>query len=149
MQELSRMQDRTDQADRVPALEYLECLGDLSSELKQAMRFLGENALRSFEESVSKQLALCSRLSGLAAVHPLRRRPEPSTGEASAHNDLARRVEEAQAHLIQLNRNYSALLTHTGRTMQMFARLSQGYAGYTSNGCAPPPEPVRTWSAQT
>ncbi len=149
MQHSSTRHDQTDHTGNLPSLSYLECLNDLSGELNRAMRFLGENSLSSFEQSVSKQLALCSRLSGLAAHHPSQGAGTSAVDQSNSTSDLARRIEEAQAHLVQLNRNYSALLRHQGRTVQMFARLSQGYAGLPGNGRAPASDPVRTWSAQS
>jgi hypothetical protein len=149
MQHSSTRHDQTDHTGALPSLSYLECLNDLSRELQHAMGFLGENSLSSFEQSVSKQLTLCSRLSGLAAHHPLHDSSTSAAGQRNGTSDLVRRIAEAQAHLVQLNRNYSALLRHQGRTVQMFARLSQGYAGLPGNGCAPASDPVRTWSAQS
>ena len=126
--------------------EYLECLQALAQELECAMQSLAANGLSTFGESVSRQVFLCSQLSGLAARHHSRVLDAGSVEESLEEGDLADRIELAKAKLVKLNRNYSALLNHTRRTVQMFAGLAQCYTSYPNAGMAAAPS--RTWSSE-
>ena len=126
--------------------EYLECLNALARELEGAMKSLAVNGLSSFEESVSRQLVLCSRLSTLSEGHESRRANRSFSPSASSDDDLGVRIEDAKAKVLRLNRNYSALLSHMRRTVQMFAGLARCYSGYPHAGAVAAPN--RTWSAE-
>jgi hypothetical protein len=130
---------------REQAPEYLQCLQDLARELESAMQSIAANGLPSFEESVSRQLVLCSRLTTLAAHHQTRRKKPVLESAAPAGDDLSARIEDAKARLLKLNRNYSALLNHTRRTVQMFAGLARCYSGYAHPLATI--APGRTWSS--
>ena len=109
------------------AEEYLVSLQDLAVEVDRAMDALVSNALRSFEESVVRQRALCERLASLS-------RRSPFVGGSNAFDEsvidagFAERVAEASAKLRGLNDRYSALLKHSGDTLRMFAGLFRGYS---------------------
>jgi hypothetical protein len=128
------------------APEYLECLHALARELESAMASIAANGHSSFEESVSRQLVLCSRLTSLAARHQSCRDDASLQAAPSAGDDLGIRIEDAKAKLLKLNRNYSALLNHTRRTVQMFAGLARCYSGYSHAGASA--SPSRTWSSE-
>jgi hypothetical protein len=125
--------------------EYLDCLQALARELDCAMQSISVNALSSLEESVSRQLVLCSRLSSLSEVHQSRRSDVSLAASSSKGDDLGARIEDAKAKLLTLNRSYGALLNHTRRTVQMFAGLARGYSGYPHAGAQ---VPNRSWSAE-
>jgi hypothetical protein len=128
------------------APEYLDCLRALARELDRAMHSLADNTLGAFEDSVQRQLALCARLSSLVARH----NAAPvvgASGTAPTDEELSQRIADARANLLVLNRTYSALLRHSGRTMQMFAGLAKCYGGYPQPGVAASPN-LSTWSSQ-
>ena len=137
-------------SSQAEAPEYLDCLQALARELEGAMQSLAVNGLSAFEESVARQLVLCSRLSSLAAGHQSSRSEALGSGAACidagpGQDEFGVRIEEAKAKLVKLNRNYSALLNHGRRTVQMFASLARCYSGYP-HACVA--EPNRTWSAE-
>jgi hypothetical protein len=110
------------------------------------LQSLATNARSSFQESVSRQLTLCSQLTALAARHRSVGGDSPERAVPPAADELGERIEDAKAKLLKLNRNYSALLKHTGRTVRMFAGLAQCYAGYPHAGASGTPQ--RTWSSE-
>ena len=126
--------------------EYLDCLQALARELEYAMQSIAANTLSSFEESVSRQLVLCSRLSTLSDGHQTRQSDVLLATSASKGDDLGARIQDAKAKLLTLNRSYAALLNHTRRTVQMFAGLARCYSGYPHAGGGAAPS--RTWSAE-
>jgi hypothetical protein len=146
MQAMATHEQTNGATGREQAPEYLECLQALARELESAMQSIAANGHPSFEESVSRQLVLCSRLTTLAARHQSRRKDAPLEAAPSAGDDLSARIEDAKVKLLNLNRNYSALLNHTRRTVQMFAGLARCYSGYAHPLATT--TPGRTWSSE-
>lgn len=138
--------DVKSRVSRGEAPEYLDCLQALAQELDGAMQSLAENGLSSFEESVSRQVLLCFRLSSLAAGHQSRQSETVDEIPSTGCDELGSRIEDAKARLLKLNRNYCALLNHTRRTVQMFAGLARGYSGYSHSGASA--SPTRSWSSE-
>lgn len=131
-----------------PAAEqYLESLQELVQELDRAMEALASRTLPAFESSVSRQLALCTRL----ADRPMHRADqavqEPGPNVTPAEAELASRIATATATLLALNKRYSALLKHSGDTMRLFAGLFRGYPGQTLQQ-TPMNANMRSWSCQ-
>ena len=119
------------------ALIYLEHLDALSAELRLAMQAVGANALTRFEESVSRQQDLCTRMGSLAQVPSgLHGRRDPGeTTELSQDSALTERIRQASESLQELNRRYAALLKHSGDSLRLFAGLCQSYtAHYQTTG---------------
>lgn len=125
---------------------YLHTVEQLSRQLEQAMEAIVARSLPAFEDSVSQQRRTCSELLALS--------PSFATGEefgyagAGADAELTQRIHAAGHTLQTLNKRYSALLVHTGDTMQLLARLLGGYRASTSAGSAADPVNLSTWSCE-
>ncbi len=135
------------------AEEYLEGLQELTQQLDRAMEAIVTRALSTLEDSLCRQRATCARMIDLSS-HFVTRPTQSSTPGASVTSEpvpieaeLAGRITAAAKQLNLLNTRYSALLKHSGDTMQLFTRLFQSYSG--SPHC-----PVRsqtnlhTWSCE-
>jgi hypothetical protein len=129
-----------------PVHEYLACLQALRLQLSLAIEAIAKNDVGAFSQGVTQQLALCTRLTELAAKHRLPLSGLWGTTDTSAVEDIDRQIREAQMHLLQVNRDYAALLKHTGRTVQMLCRATESLAGYTASGRPLEPAARRTWS---
>jgi hypothetical protein len=126
---------------------FLECLQTLASELNVAMDAMASNKLPVFEESVTRQLALSSRLKQLAVSAADAGGDEPVEEPHGESASLAMRIATAFVHLNNLNRRYAALLKHSSATVQMLSNLLQNSAGYARNGDVAPAS-YSTWSCQ-
>jgi hypothetical protein len=124
------------------ALEYLQHIEALTAEIKAGMDAIGSNALSSFERSVSKQQDICTSLSQLTCQMS-RLSLERETGQgirqagallprpASAPDRaLTNRIRIAAELLLDLNRQYAALLKHSGESVRLFAGLCRSYTGH-------------------
>jgi len=128
------------------AEEYLECLTALARELDRAMNSIAANALPVFEDSVQRQLAICSQLSNVVARQTSRLGGEAGPFPVSTDEELNRRIAAATATLVTLNQRYSALLKHSGDTLQLLIGLVRCYTGYTQKEAGVWSN-LRTWSS--
>lgn len=98
-------------------------MGALEVELRTAMAAIAGNALIDFEESVRRQEALCIRLTAMAgAAFKL----IPGRGMELGQDDLRRAAEVLES----TNRDYRALLRHSGRSIELLSLLTNGYTGH-------------------
>jgi flagellar biosynthesis/type III secretory pathway chaperone len=114
------------------ALQYLQDIEALTTEIKAGMDAVGADALSAFKESVSKQQELCTRLSRLAGQLRAEQRPEnvqlPRSASLSDYA-LAARIRVAVELLLDLNQHYAALLRHAQESVRLLAGLRQSYTG--------------------
>ena len=110
----------------LPAGDYLEALQTLAQEIDRAMTAIVERALPQLEESVCRQLAICAKLSAAPGFAPASTYP--------ADTILEERIYAATANLVILNKNYSALIKHSGDTVRLFAGLFRSYTGPVQQG---------------
>jgi hypothetical protein len=127
--------------------EYLECLHALSGELEIAMGSIVDRKLASLEESVSRQVVICSQLSFLVSRPNQLFNTALDSPNQDEDDELVRRISAATATLINLNKRYSALLKLSGSTMELLAGLIRSYTGNT-NLAAMLAANYRTWSCQ-
>jgi hypothetical protein len=112
---------------QTPAMAVLAYLGDLESlgmQLEVAMAAIGANALSGFEESLTTQQALCSRLSRFAEQYAL-----GNEGAKPLDPSLAQRLRIASDLMQNLNRRYASLLKHSSESVRQLAGLCRSYAG--------------------
>jgi hypothetical protein len=131
------------------SVEYLDCLTALAGELDRAMHSVAENSLPTFEDSVARQTALCSRLSSLITSQTGSR--ATASFADSSDEELSERINRATETLVTLNQRYSALLRHSGETLQMLLGLTRCYTGYTQQiggVLTSQHTTVSTWSSQ-
>ena len=115
------------------AAGYLKGLCDLAAEMEAAMGAIARNALPDLEDSVGRQEALCTRLASMAR----RLGPEAAgdRGSGLAHpaansaSGTGHRIRAANLALRDLSRRYSALLKHSGRSIELLSSLCGSYAG--------------------
>ena len=116
------------------AQEYLEQLETLAAEIQVGIDAIEAYALPRFQESVSKQQAICTELVVLArhlqADAPKAEEPG-ALSRTLVHEDtfLASRIRFAAESVHMLNLEYAALLRHSGETMRLFAGLCRSYTG--------------------
>jgi hypothetical protein len=150
MQTIENPQKPSGALPQFAAQDYLESLDSLARELDRAMEAIATRSLATFEDSVSRQQAVCAQLSSESG-RSVQRRMEAAGPEAPAEGgqdaELATRIGQATATLVTLNRRYSALLKHSGDTMRLFAGLFRSYAGYAPPGSAGSSQ-LHTWSCE-
>jgi prophage DNA circulation protein len=150
MQTIVNPQRPSEALPQVEAQEYLASLDSLARELDRAMEAVATRSLATFEDSVSRQQAVCARLSsepGRAVKRRMDAVSEDAAADSAQDAELASRISEATATLMTLNRRYSALLKHSGDTMRLFAGLFRSYAGYTPQGSVGSTQ-LHTWSCE-
>lgn len=105
--------------------EYLRLLNSLAAELDRGMQAIARNALSEFEESVSLQLELSSRLAGCAA---------PAGAQVLTHSseldpELRDQIRAADAKLQKLNRSYAALINQSSQSVALMISLCKSFSG--------------------
>jgi len=127
--------------------EYLECLQSLSAELEVAMQSIVYRKLASLEDSVLRQVVICSQLAFLTSRCNQPFEVAPGLSNQEENDELVSRISAATTTLIHLNKRYSALLKLSGDTLELFAGLLRSYTG-TTNLAAMLSANYRTWSCQ-
>jgi hypothetical protein len=118
-----------DQDLELRAAQYLEQLHGLAAELERGMDAIAKNALSDFEESITNQRSMADSLTELAKDLGL---PAQGSLTDSLHGDpeMAARIQAADRHLQALNKRYSALLRHSGRSVEQMLLLFKSLKGY-------------------
>ena len=140
MQTLTRKAPQAETIEQ-DASEYLEKLHMLIYELQVSMDAIANRALPALEESISRQLFLCSRLSQ-GSFTSTAHLSYLGASCSSADLELAQRISSATGDLISLNKCYSRLLQHSGDTVRLFQNLCDSYAGQEHSSA-----PIR-WSCE-
>jgi hypothetical protein len=126
---------------------YLRLLLDLGSELERAMEAISRNALADFEDSVSNQEILSEQLVALGRDARKQFGNAAMTASPQLDGDLAQQVRNASSSLQTLNRRYSVLLQHSGRSIEMMVSLFSSYRGQIQEGSGAGLK-HQTWSCQ-
>jgi hypothetical protein len=126
------------------AAQYLEQLHGLAAELERGMDSIAANALADFEDSIANQQAIAACLTELVKDLVL---PAQGSLTDSPHGnpEMAAQIQAANRHLQVLNKRYSALLRHSGRSVAQMLSLFKSLDGYyrqTSGSCR------QTWSCE-
>lgn len=126
---------------------YLEGLHTLANAVDKAMEALVARELPSLQNSVDLQRTTCARLSHIAQRCNSRLAQDGNREADSMAPDLAAQIRAAAETLLVLNRNYSALLKHSGDTLRLFAGLFRGYHG-SAQSIAGNQASLHTWSCE-
>ena len=140
------MQTRSGQTPRIEAVhqdagQYLARLHMLIHELHLSMDAIANRSLPELEESISRQLFLCSRLSE-ASFSSTAHLSYLGASSSTADSELAQRISSATGDLIHLNKCYSRLLQHSGDTVRLLQSLCSSYSGQAQRD-----SPIR-WSCE-
>jgi hypothetical protein len=130
----------------VPGQSFLECVQALAGELDLAMNAIAGDELRTFEDSVSRQQVLASRLKTMALAQATSTQPATALPQDESAT-LDGRIDAALGNLHTLNRRYAALLKQSSETVKMLLHLLQASSGYMRGGDAAPAN-YSTWSCQ-
>ncbi len=125
------------------AEEYLNHIEVLAGELNSAMDAMVAMELPAFERSVHRQRLICADIAAL----PHRAGSQPaaeSAGIEPADEQLRARLKDASRTLHLLNKQYSALLEHSGETLKVLSGLLRTYSPPTPSNRFEPR--VQTWS---
>jgi hypothetical protein len=127
------------------AREYLANLQGLTRELDQAMTAIAQRELPTLQESIRRQQARCNELTHLRSREGFVQQLQPGAG--SIGPDLEEEIQAATQTLLMLNRQYSALLKHSGNTLRLLVGLFRSYHGpdQVNSGLNPNRQ---TWSCE-
>jgi hypothetical protein len=127
-----------------------ECLANLhrlAGQLDSAMDAIVRRRLSSLNDSLHLQQISCGRLADLR-FRSEKRQSQPSGPESGfVGPDLAVEIEAATESVLVLNSRYSALLKHSGDTLQMLAGLYRSYRGFAQSSSGMQAS-VPTWSCE-
>jgi hypothetical protein len=111
------------EAPRDRALDFIEQIEALGSEIEAAMAAIAGDRLTALEQSVRRQELACSRLVDMAG------HVAATPSESLADPELAARLQATSTTLRDLNAQYAALLRHSGQSVRLLAALCTNYAG--------------------
>jgi len=126
------------------AKDYLASLQNLASEVDRAMNAIVQRELPSLQESLRRQQATCAELVHLRSRADFLQELQVETGLISP--DLAEEIQAATASLLMLNKQYSALLKHSGSTLRLFLGLFRSFHGSVPASSLNPN--LQTWSCE-
>ena len=133
------------------AVEYLQLLRSLASEMERAMQAISCNALSDLEESVAGQQITSARLMALADEMsiPLEAHPSapPASSPAGIDAEMLYQIVIAGDTLQKLNRRYAALLQHSSRSVALMISLFSSFKGQFKEASGPGLK-YQTWSCQ-
>lgn len=127
--------------------EHLQLLRSLACELERAMNAIAQNSLPELEDSVANQQALSARLLKLASGLSKDFRETKASSLAHADEDLIQQIGAASSTLQKLNHQYSALIQHSSRSVELMVSLFSSFTGQFQEGSASRPK-HQTWSCQ-
>ncbi len=127
--------------------EYLQLLRLMALELDRAMQAIVQNSLTAFEDSIANQEAFSVRLNELAQElsRPLKERRLVSS--PLGDGELVSEIRTASDKLQTLNRDYSALIRQSSRSVARMVSLFSSYQGRFQEGSGPRLK-HQTWSCQ-
>ena len=108
---------------------YLELLLSLASELERAMEAIARNSLSEFTDSVANQEALSGQLVALGRAAGEQVRDDSMSTAVHIDADLAQQIRQASTSLQSLNRQYAALLQHSGHSIELMVSLLSSFKG--------------------
>ncbi len=116
------------------AVEYLRLIESLTTEIRTGMDAIGQDALDSFEQSVSRQQELCSRLRRAACEMGIveqvtKQKVGSGVPVHGVDAKLFPHIRVAFDSLKAVNRQYAALLRHAGNSVSVLAALYRSFAG--------------------
>lgn len=129
------------------AVEYLQVLRLLASELERAMQAIAQNALSDLEESVANQQMLSGRLTVLVDELCVPLKVSRLEAPAQVDEDSVRQIRIASDQLQRLNQRYAALLQHSSRSVALMASLFGSFKGQFQEASGPRLK-QQTWSCQ-
>lgn len=109
------------------AHEYLSALQELTSEINSAIGVLVVNSLPEFQEHVSRQEFLTSRLQELSKDLGATDASSPLMPSSVADSKLWTDICAARTKLADLNRRYSTFLRHSWRFIGTMTELCRTY----------------------
>ena len=141
------MNDKTLQTREQVAVDYLQHMQELASEISAAMDAIAANALPRFQESVAKQEMLCASLVKAAntvneGLPPNERPLLPGDG-----TEVELKIRTTSAAIRELNLQYAALLKHSGRSIAVLASLCASHTGRFQEARGPRLK-HQTWSCE-
>jgi hypothetical protein len=129
------------------AVEYLQVLRLLASELERAMQAIAQNALSDLEESIANQQMLSGRLTVLVDELCVPLKVSRLETPAPVDEDSVRQIRIASDQLQRLNQRYAALLQHSSRSVALMASLFGSFKGQFQEASGPRLK-QQTWSCQ-
>ena len=135
-------QDRDQQA-----MEYLELVCSLTSELKRAMLAISCNALSDLEESIAEQEILTSQLRVLHKELWVSKDARLAIMHPALDRGLTNEVLLAHRELQELNRVYEAVLRSSSHSASLMASLLDSYKGHFQEASGSRLK-YQTWSCQ-
>jgi hypothetical protein len=111
------------------AATYLEYLQALAYEITVAMNAIAGNELVRFRDSVAQQEMLCAVLATMASTMKEKIRSSCLTVPAFSDATVEERIRVTTGAIRQLNLQYGALLTHSGRSIALLASLCRSHTG--------------------
>jgi len=136
------VQDRNERA-----VEYLHLLRTLALELEKAMKAIVQNCQPEFEDSVSNQQMLSSRLRVLADELCVPLEAGNSAPRTPRDDDRMREIVDATEALQKLNRRYAALLKYSSRSVALMVSLFASLNGQFPEASGSRPK-YQTWSCR-
>lgn len=136
------LQDRNGKVE-----EYLQLLRLLACELERAMHAITRNSLSEFEDSVSSQEALSTRLTELAGGLNFSTQRGALANLPRASDDLMLQIQAASGTLQTLNQRYAALLHHSSRSVALMVSLFDSFKGNLQEETGARSK-LQTWSCQ-
>ncbi len=110
------------------AVEYLNLLHSLSSELEHAIEAITTNAVVDLEESIANQYLLSARI--ISASHDLPLPVQLKAGTLrSTSDDVMGQIHSAARRLQKLQQHYSALLQYSSRSVSLMTALFKSIQG--------------------
>ncbi len=127
------------------AVEYLNLLHSLSSELEHAIEAITTNSVVDLEESIATQYLLSARI--ISASHDLPLPVHLKAGSSQSTSDeVMDQIHAAARRLQTLHQHYSILLQYSSRSVSLMSTLFKSIQGEyqeLGNGMKQP-----TWSCE-
>jgi hypothetical protein len=129
------------------AMEYLQIVRSLTSELERAMLAISCNALSDLEESIAEQEVLTSQLQVLYKELWVSRDVRLAIMHPALDRGLANEALLAHRELQELSRVYEAVLRSSSHSGSLMASLLGSYKGHFQEASGPRLK-YQTWSCQ-
>jgi hypothetical protein len=129
------------------ASTYLETLQALAYEITVAINAISANELVRFRDSVAQQEMLCAVLATMASTMKDNIGSSGMTDPPFSDATVEEKIRDTTRAICQLNLQYGALLTHSGRSIALLASLCRSHTGQVleSNGTR---SKHQTWSCE-